>query len=86
VAFFATLSYNSMMREKGILEGTQERLQRILRGAFSGPPTALKDIPTRTGESRKLQRKKPQRRLRRQRKIRDRRKLCTHVGLSLRFW
>lgn len=47
-----------------------QRLQRILKGAFSGPPTPLKDIPTKSGESRKLRRKKPQRRLRRQRKKR----------------
>jgi hypothetical protein len=51
-------------------ENVQQRLQKILQGAFGGPPTPLKDIPTRTGESRKLQRKKPQRRLRRQRKKR----------------
>jgi hypothetical protein len=49
---------------------TQTRLKKILQGAFAGPPTPLKDIPTRNGESRKLQRKKPQRRLRRQRKNR----------------
>jgi hypothetical protein len=47
-----------------------QRLQKILQGAFSGPPTPLKDIPTKTGESRSLKRKKPQRRLRRQRKNR----------------
>jgi hypothetical protein len=46
----------------------EQRLQRILHGAFSGPPTPLKDIPTKSGESRKL--KKTQRRLRRQRKNR----------------
>jgi hypothetical protein len=51
-------------------EETEQRLQKVLRGAFSGPPTPLKDIPTREGESRKLKRKKPQRRLRRQRKNR----------------
>jgi hypothetical protein len=51
-------------------ERDAQRLQKILQGAFSGPPTPLKDIPTRNGESRKLQRKKPQRRLRRQRKYR----------------
>jgi len=51
-------------------EETQQRLQKILRGALSGPPTRLKDIPTRTGKPRKLTRKKPQRRLRRQRKSR----------------
>jgi hypothetical protein len=51
-------------------EETKQRLQKILQGAFGGPPTPLKDIPTRGGESRKLKRKKPQRRLRRQRKNR----------------
>ena len=51
-------------------EETEQRLQAILRGAFGGPPTPLKDIPTRDGESRSLKRKKPQRRLRRQRKKR----------------
>jgi hypothetical protein len=51
-------------------ENQKERLQAILRGAFSGPPTPLKDIPTRDGESRSLKREKPQRRLRRQRKNR----------------
>jgi hypothetical protein len=47
-----------------------ERLQAILRGAFAGPPTRLKDIPKRNGGSRKSKRKKAQRRLRRQRKNR----------------
>jgi hypothetical protein len=51
-------------------EETEQRLQKILQGAFSGAPTPLKDIPTREGESRSLKRKKPQRRLRRQRKKR----------------
>jgi hypothetical protein len=41
-----------------------ERLQKILQGAFNGPPTPLKDIPKRNGESRSLERKKPQRRRR----------------------
>jgi hypothetical protein len=45
-----------------------EDLQKILRGAFAGPPTPLKAIPTRHGKARKLERKKPQRR--RQRKKR----------------
>jgi hypothetical protein len=31
---------------------TEQRLQKILQGAFSGPPTPLKDIPKRNGESR----------------------------------
>jgi hypothetical protein len=30
----------------------KDRLQRILRGAFSGPPTPLKNIPKRNGKSR----------------------------------
>jgi hypothetical protein len=49
-----------------------ERLQKLLKGAFSGPPTPLKDIPTRTGESRAVRKKKPQspRKRRRQRKNR----------------
>jgi hypothetical protein len=41
---------------------TQKNLQRILRGAFAGPPTPLKDIPTKEGEARKL--KKPQKKRR----------------------
>jgi hypothetical protein len=49
---------------------TEHRLQKILRGAFSGTPTPLKDIPTRDGDSRVARKKKPQRRLRRQRKKR----------------
>jgi hypothetical protein len=51
-------------------EETKQYLQKILKGAFSGPPTPLKDIPTRHGESRKLERKTLQRRRRRQRKNR----------------
>jgi hypothetical protein len=34
----------------------QQRLQKTLRGAFTGPPTPLKDIPTSEGDSRKLRR------------------------------
>jgi hypothetical protein len=49
---------------------TQRRLAATLRGSFIGPPTPLKDIPTRTGESRATRKKQPQRRLRRQRKNR----------------
>jgi hypothetical protein len=30
----------------------KRRLQSILRGAFKGPPTPLKDIPKKSGESR----------------------------------
>src|SRR6185436_16872632 len=31
---------------------TKGRLASILRGAFAGPPTQLKDVPTRTGRRR----------------------------------
>jgi hypothetical protein len=48
----------------------KRRLEVALRGAFSGPPTSLKDIPKKSGESRSLRGKNPQRRLRRQRKNR----------------
>jgi hypothetical protein len=51
-------------------EDTQRRLEAALRGAFNGPPTSLKDIPKKSGESRSLKRAKPQRFLRRQRKNR----------------
>jgi hypothetical protein len=37
-------------------EETKQRLRKTLQGAFSGPPTPLKDIATRDGESRKLRR------------------------------
>jgi len=46
-------------------EETKQRLQKTLQGAFSGPPTPLKDIPTRDGKSRKMGQKRPQRRRRR---------------------
>jgi hypothetical protein len=51
-------------------EETKQRLHAILRGAFSGPPTPLKDIPKRNGESRAVKRQRPLRRRRRQRKKR----------------
>ena len=34
-----------------------DRMQRMLRGAFAGSPTPLKDIPKKSGESRKTRRK-----------------------------
>jgi len=46
-----------------------ERLQAILRGAFVGPPTPLKDIPKRNGKKRSAGKDQSQRR-RRQRKKR----------------
>lgn len=39
-------------------EEAQQRLRKMLTGAFDGPPTPLKNIPKRSGESRKLARKK----------------------------
>jgi hypothetical protein len=36
-----------------------ERLQKILQGAFSGPPTPLKDIPTRHGQQRAARKSQP---------------------------
>jgi hypothetical protein len=38
--------------DDGSKDETEQRLQLILKGAFSGPPTPLKAIPKRNGESR----------------------------------
>jgi len=35
-------------------EESEQRLQKPLQGAFSGPPAPLKDIPTRSDVSRQL--------------------------------
>jgi hypothetical protein len=43
-------------------EETRQRLQATLRGAFSGSPTQLKDIPKENGESRRIGKKKKLRR------------------------
>lgn len=53
-----------------VKDDDQRQLQKILRGAFSGSPTPLKDIPTRFGEKRKTGEKAGQRKRRRQRKNR----------------
>jgi hypothetical protein len=50
-------------------EEAEQRLQKILQGAFSGSPTPLKDIPTRWGKTRAQPKSQPRRR-RRQRKKR----------------
>jgi hypothetical protein len=39
-------------RDKINKRESHERLHAILQGAFAGPPTQLKDIPKRNGESR----------------------------------
>jgi hypothetical protein len=49
-------------------ENETERLQKILQGAFNGPPTPHKDIPTRWGKQRAERKEKPARKHRRQRK------------------
>jgi hypothetical protein len=49
---------------------TRRRLQKVLRGAFDGPPTPLKDIPKKGGVSRAKAKKRPQRKRVRQRKNR----------------
>lgn len=33
-------------------EQTKRRVEAVLRGAFAGPPTPLKDIPTKEGVTR----------------------------------
>jgi hypothetical protein len=43
----------SMTDRKGKDQTAGQRLRAIMRGAFAGPPTPLKDIPTKEGESRK---------------------------------
>jgi hypothetical protein len=47
-------------------EETDQRLKKILKGAFSGPPAPLMDIPTRWGKQRAT--KNQPRRKRRQHK------------------
>lgn len=49
---------------------TEQKLQKILRGAFTGAPTPLKDIPKKSGVTRAKAKKKPQRKRARQRKKR----------------
>jgi hypothetical protein len=42
------------MRDKRSQSETKGRLQKILQGAFNGPPTPLKHIPKKSGESRAI--------------------------------
>lgn len=51
-------------------EETEQRLEKILRGAFAGAPTPLKDIPTKEGAARAKRAKNDHPRKRRQRKKR----------------
>jgi hypothetical protein len=37
---------------------SKDKLMAILRGAFAGSPTPLKDIPTKDGESRAVRKRK----------------------------
>jgi hypothetical protein len=52
------------------MDMTEQRLEKLLQGAFNGPPTPLKDIPKRSGKSGAVRKQKPQHRPRRQRKNR----------------
>jgi hypothetical protein len=68
-----TLDRDSQSKQSGPMgkqSSTSKRLQAILRGAFAGPPTPLKDIPTRDGEQRAVRKDQRQLRRRRQRKNR----------------
>jgi hypothetical protein len=56
-------------REQMTADDSEQRLQKILEGAFAGPPTPLKEIPTRDGERRAERKDHPPKR-RRQRKKR----------------
>lgn len=58
--------------DKNSEQETRQRLDKILKGAFAGPPTPLKDIPTEAGKARKLGGKAGQ--LRRRRAARQKRK------------
>jgi hypothetical protein len=49
-------------------EQAQRRLEKILKAAFSGPPTPHKDIPTRWGKQRAQPRAQKPGKRRRQRK------------------
>ena len=65
VASVSALGYLSPMdSDQHTKEETEQRLQKILQGAFSGPPTPLKAIPKRNGEFRSVNRAKKQRRKR----------------------
>jgi hypothetical protein len=44
-------------RDQHSAKDTQGQLAKLLQGAFSGPPTPLKDIPKKSGESRSLKRR-----------------------------
>jgi hypothetical protein len=44
------------------LEEAEQRLRKILRGAFAKPPTPLKAVPTRHGQARKATPPRPQKR------------------------
>jgi hypothetical protein len=50
------------------MDMTEQRLEKLLQGAFNGPPTPFKDNPKPNSKSRAVRKQKPQRRPRRQRK------------------
>jgi hypothetical protein len=49
-------------------QAANQRLKKILHGAFSGPPTPLKDVPTKWGKQRADPKNQRPRKRRRQRK------------------
>lgn len=54
-----------MPRQRDPDDETDQRLQKIMQGAFAGPPTPLKDIPTAEGKTRRVGAKAIQSRKRR---------------------
>jgi hypothetical protein len=63
---------------------TDRRLQKILQGAFAGPPTPLKDIPTATGKRRRLG-GKPRRRRVANLKEQNKKNDNLNAALSIKF-
>jgi hypothetical protein len=71
--FFDVLGARIMGDDQHGPKETGQRLQKILQGAFSGPPTPLKDIPKKSGVARAPRAEneaQPPRKRRRQRKNR----------------
>jgi hypothetical protein len=60
-----TLNIDSRSKGESLMGDDAEdsqRLRTILRGAFAGPPTPLKDIPKRNGKKRTIGKDQPRRR------------------------
>jgi hypothetical protein len=48
-----------MEDDQSNVKETEQRLEKLLRGAFAGAPTPLKDIPKKIGVTRVARSKKP---------------------------